>query len=86
MIINTKFNMNDILQDRVSGFKGQVLGVTKYDTGCTHYGLAPTKVNKDGMLSEWLWFDESRLTLVKKAVEKSIDIPHSGPDRNSKQY
>jgi hypothetical protein len=78
--------MNDILKDRVSGFKGMVLGITKYDTGCTHYGLAPTQVSKDGLVSDWQWFDESRLTLVKKAKEKSIDIPHSGPDCNPKRY
>jgi hypothetical protein len=37
----TKFRMNDILKDRVSGFQGQVLGISFYSTGCIHYGLAP---------------------------------------------
>ena len=69
--LEAKFAMNDILKDTVSGFKGQVLGITYYATGCIHYGLAPNKVKEDGTLHEWQWMDESRLVLVKKAAHAS---------------
>lgn len=81
------YNLNDVLKDNVAGFKGKVLGITFYATGCIHYGLAPTKLKPDGSVGDWQWFDESRLVLVKKAAKKEKEIiPHSGPDMNQKQY
>jgi len=77
-----KFQMNDILQDKVSGFKGQVLGITQYSTGCIHYGLCALKTKPDGTLQEWQWFDTSRLKLVKSAIVIKVGKPHSGPDKN----
>lgn len=81
-----KFNMNDVLQDRVSGFKGEVLGITFYDTGCIHYGLAGTTLKPDGSLHDWQWFDESRLKLVKAARNAEAKSPRSGPDMNPRMY
>lgn len=78
----TKFGMNDVLQDKISGFKGQVLGITFYDTGCIHYGLAPLKVKPDGSVATWEWFDESRMKLVKAAAKQTSAIAKSGPDMN----
>jgi hypothetical protein len=77
--------MRDVLKDDVSGYQGVVMGVTFYDTGCIHYGLAPQKVKSDGTLNDWQWFDESRLTLVK-AGNMRKGKPHSGPDMNQKHY
>lgn len=76
-----KYEMNDVLKDNVSGYKGQVLGITFYSTGCCHYGLAPLAVKSDGSVGDWQWFDESRVSLVKKA-KPIIVKPHSGPDMN----
>ena len=78
------FQMNDILQDKISGFKGQVQGITFYSTGCVHYGLAATKLKTDGTIHSWEWFDTSRLKLVKRAAAEKVKIPHSGPDMNPK--
>jgi hypothetical protein len=77
-----KFQMNDILQDKISGFKGQVQGITHYDTGCIHYGLAALKLKTDGTIHDWQWFDTSRLNLVKSAPVIKVQKPHSGPDMN----
>lgn len=84
-MFQAKFNQNDILKDKVSGFKGQVLGITFYATGCTHYGLAPLKTKADGSVADWQWFDESRMLLVKEAKQEKVK-PHSGPDMNEKHY
>jgi hypothetical protein len=78
---SAKFSMRDVLKDKVSGFKGQVHGITYYSTGCIHYGLAPLKLNKEGLLLDWQWLDETRLMLVKKAGAVEVK-PHSGPDMN----
>jgi hypothetical protein len=76
--------MNDVLKDTVSGFRGQVLAISRYSTGCTHYGLAPLKV-KDGLVQDYQWFDESRVILVKAAIKKT-KIPTGGPDKNPRIY
>lgn len=80
-MFKAKFGMNDILKDRVSGYKGQVMGITFYETGCTHYGLAPLKVKDDGSVATWEWFDESRMVFVKHTSRESTE-PSSGPDMN----
>lgn len=82
MTIQTKFNMNDVLRDTTSGFTGQVLGITRYSTGCTHYGLAPKTLKPDGTIHTWEWFDESRLEVVALSDKSVPAIPTSGPDMN----
>jgi hypothetical protein len=81
---STKFSMHDVLKDKVSGLKGVVLGITFYDTGCIHYGLAPQKLKEDGTVHDWTWFDESRLELVKSAVVEKVLVRRSGPDMNAR--
>jgi len=78
-MIEHAYDIYDRLQDKVSGFTGICLGITKYDTGCLHYGLCPTKLN-DGKMPEWHWFDESRLVLVEsEAVSNHGGEPVGGP-------
>jgi hypothetical protein len=81
MNFKSKYNMFDILKDKVSGFTGIVLAISFYDTGCTHYGVAPQNLKEDGGLHTWEWFDESRLILINKSDEK-ITKNTSGPDKN----
>jgi hypothetical protein len=84
MTIVSKFNMHDQLKDSVSGFAGQVLGITQYNTGCIHYGLAPRSLKPDGSVHTWEWFDESRLELVQPG-DKAMPLQAvSGPDMNPK--
>ena len=54
-----KFLMNQIIEDRITGFKGVVLGRTLYETGCTYYGVCPQNV-KAGEDLDWVWLDETR--------------------------
>jgi hypothetical protein len=81
-----KFNMNDVLKDTISGFKGQVQGITFYATGCIHYGLVSTQTKPDGTLMDWVWLDETRLILVKSAQAKRVSKSRSGPDMNPRSY
>ena len=43
-----KFDCGDLLQDRVTLFNGIVMAITRYSTGCIHYGLLPLKLNEKG--------------------------------------
>jgi hypothetical protein len=79
-----KFEMCDVLRDEVSGFKGVVLGIYFYATGCVHYGLAPQKLKDDGTIHTWEAVDESRCVLVKKAKRPVKVEDRSGPDHSPK--
>ena len=68
-MIYHKYNIGDRLQDKVSGYTGIVSGITKYATGCIHYGLAAEHV-KENKIPDWQWFDEGQLKLVKESVVK----------------
>lgn len=38
---NFKFENGQTVKDRVTGFKGVILGRTQYATGCIQYGICP---------------------------------------------
>lgn len=59
-----KFELNTKVEDKVTNFQGVILVRSEYATGCIHYGVAPTSLDKDGKIQEWEHFDESRLILV----------------------
>jgi len=79
-----KFNFYDVLKDKVSGFSGVCLARTEYATGCIHYGLLASKLNKEGKpFDNYEWFDTSRLILVKKSKKtnknKTGGLEHNAP-------
>lgn len=60
-----KFELLDILRDKVSGFRGVCLARGEQATGCVVYGIAPQKLDKStGKLLEWEWLAENRLEKV----------------------
>lgn len=73
-----KYEIGDVLKDKVTGFRGMVLGRTEYATGCKHYGLCPQKLTKEGKAPEWEWYDEMRLTKVGKNTWKKPEVTTSG--------
>ena len=81
------FDTGAILKDRVTGFTGVVMCRTEYSTGCKHYGLASRKIPKGTeKLSEWEYFDESRLDPAKGKVSfRNTERKPSGPFPNPPQ-
>ena len=67
---NPKFEMGDLLQDKVTGFRGTVMVIAWYATGCLHYGMCPQEFGRgsNGNFEdpEWIWYDESRLEILEK--------------------
>ena len=61
-----KFELGEMLQDKVTGFKGVVLGRTEYFVGSVNYGLCSRTLN-DGKPLDWEWIDEARLVKVEGA-------------------
>jgi len=79
-----KFELGEILKDKITGFQGVVMGRTEYFTECTHYGLA-CQTLKDGKPMDWEWFDETRLAHVEGAnvIMREARTPTSGPHPNA---
>ena len=64
--MKNKYDIGDLLEEKVTGFQGIVMVIATYSTGCIHYGLCSRqKTNLESEIKEtnWLWFDESRLKL-----------------------
>lgn len=59
-----KFDLGIEAKDKVTGFKGIIVGRADYLTGCSQYALQP-KIEKDTW-KENKWFDENRLDIVGK--------------------
>ena len=88
MNFNTKYDFGDLLRDIVTGFEGIVMVKALYSTGCLHYGLSPQKMSKqDSNISDpqWIWYDESRLSLVKENVVAFTTRQTSGPSQTKQQ-
>ena len=65
-------------RDKVTGFRGVVIGRAEYLYGCAQYGLAP-KANKDGEVRAAQWFDEGRIEVIGKGVEpKTVRAEKNG--------
>lgn len=60
--------LGNVVEDRVTGFKGVVTGLVTYISGCNQALLIP-KVDKDGKLVDGQWFDIQRLQL-DESVER----------------
>lgn len=75
-----KFELGDVLKDKVTGFQGAVMVRAQYFTGCVHYGLCPMEL-KDGKPIDWEWIDDSRLVKVEECqrVFQDPKIHTSGP-------
>ena len=58
--------MYDKVKDKVTGFSGVILARCEYATGCSHYGVCPERLTKEGKSPEWEYIDESRLVLLGK--------------------
>lgn len=74
--------LGQVVIDRVSDFKGTVIGITTFLNGCRRIGVAP-KVDKDGKLQDTQWFDEPQLRIVSNETEltgqQEIDRKVGGP-------
>jgi len=79
-----KFELGEILKDKITGFQGVAMARTEYFTDCVHYGICQQSLN-NGKPGDWEWFDETRIIKVKgsKKIIKEVRKPMSGPYPNS---
>lgn len=70
-----RFELGEVLKDKVTGFQGVALARTEYFTDCTHYGLCSQEL-KEGKPMGWEWIDETRLVKVK-STKKIVREPRT---------
>ena len=63
-----RFELGQLVKDKITGFKGIVICQSKYLTGCNRYSLQSQKLDK-GKPADWVAFDEDQLDAVNKKVE-----------------
>lgn len=79
-----KYNLGDEVKHKLHGFAGVITARIEYATGCLQYHVNPKKL-KDGKPLEAIWFDETTLTLTKKAnrtKKKLTGGPQPTPNRD----
>lgn len=54
------------VRDSLTGFEGIATSRTDYLYGCTHIGVTPEKLDKDGKVQASEFFDEQRIEVLKK--------------------
>lgn len=63
-----KFNLGDVVTDKVTKFEGAIVGRGDHISGCNTYGVQSAAL-KDGLPSDVKWFDEPRLTATGRSLE-----------------
>lgn len=66
MAKNEKVELGDVVKDRVTGFKGVVVGITRWLYGCDRAIVQPEGINKEGKTYENQSFDAPQLEVVTK--------------------
>jgi hypothetical protein len=70
-----KFKNGQEVKEKISGFKGVIVGRCDYITGCRQYDVKPTGLGKDKQPQKGQWLDEARLV----ATGRVIDITKHNP-------
>lgn len=80
--MSTKVELGDEAKDKVTGFKGVVVAISKWLTGCDRYGLQPS-VDKEGKVPDLYWVDEPMLELIKEGpFRPAKPVMTGGPQRD----
>ena len=71
-------------KDKITGFKGTIIGRIQYLTGCDQYGLCPA-IKEDGTIATTEWFDEGRIEIIGEGITpKEVQTEKKGgPNRDA---
>ena len=64
----SKFKLGVTVRDKITGFSGIITGHAEYLTGCDQYAVQPDA--KDNKWEDGKWFDEGRIELIGKGINK----------------
>lgn len=72
-----KYELGEVLKDKITGYQGVVMVRSEYFTGCTTYGLC-SQTLKEGIPMEWEWIDGTRLFRVDHVRELKQSTQENG--------
>ena len=67
-----KFSNGDLVEEKITGFKGIITGTVFYITGCDQYLI--TGKSKDGADAPSIQVDEGRIKLLEDKVFKEDEV------------
>ncbi len=76
--------LGDLVQDRITGFKGIVIARTEWLFGCVRITVQPQKLDKGKRLDSDS-FDEANLKVIKRRAvldPNEVAVPTDGGDRD----
>jgi len=73
MLITDKPDISfmDLVEDTVTGFKGKVVGIAKFLTGCFRIGVQ-SEAMKDGSPVNWQWFPDPQIKVLQKKEQEPV--------------
>ena len=74
--VDKDIDLGDEVKDQVTGFKGVVVAITRWITGCRRVTVQPQTLKDDGSVPETHTFDETHLTVTAAA---KVPSPNAGP-------
>lgn len=72
------YELGKLAKDKVTGFKGIIVGRIEYLFGCNQYGLLPQKIKEDGDVINCQYFDEGRIVILGKGI-LPVDVKANKP-------
>lgn len=70
--------LGDIAQDRITGYRGIVVGIAQHLTGCARAGLQ-AQIDKEGKVPEAQWFDVTTLERIGPSAVSRVATSNGGP-------
>lgn len=97
--IHSNFDYEKEYTDSITGLKGKLVAITKWNHGCVRVALQP-KIKEDGTVPDAVWVDEPQIegyiqpnlynaesdAKPYEKKEKFIDKVLGGPRPNQKHY
>lgn len=78
-----KIGLGEEVKDKITGFKGIIVGRSDFITGCKQYDIKPQGLTKEGKIKDGCWLDEDRLVRTGKKInissKKTIKEGPGGP-------
>ena len=84
MTIKFIFKLGVEVKDKVTGYKGIVIGRTEWQTGCNTYGVKSQTLN-NGAPADSQWMDEMSLEKISDGINVKKDVRKGGPQITPKR-
>ena len=76
-------NLGKEAKDKITGFKGIIIGKCSYLFGCDQYGIAAQSANTTGKRPDTEWFDKGRVEIIGAGIDPGeVQVEEPGAEYN----